>query len=1089
MKQASSLLFIIPLLGLLLSNGVSSQNSATKNNKNNTTSVIDVSLAGKRVPFVPNLGQWEDDSFDYLAKFGPFSEIAFDPKGWRLALLNRHLRQDSSGTDPEIIPPDGVLLRFQIVGQKSARLQPGNQLPGAYNYFVGEPKRWRTQVPLYAYVEYVSDNNVTVRLTSQDRRLFYMLDAKPGASLSQLKLRVDGVNAMEVAKNGALLMHTPVGTIVHSPPVAINNDGSKADTQAWHYVVDNLSSSFSVRPRSGGSGASIAASASGTQVAFSTLFGGGDLDQINASAEHVPGVVTSVGITFATLFGLDAFPTTPGAFLATHKPWTKASGLNNWPITHDQAVALDGSSKKAVDGFITQIRFDNKEPLGYGLGDDSGYGGPGVPFFGNPHSPFGTASLPEPPVAEMLFSTFVGSKANDYLEAVDVQDDGLITVAGYIEHNPFDPGAPDNDYPLTSNAAQKVFNKTYGDSVLKFAFREGIVSQFDPTKFGNDQLLYSTYYGGTYHDDIRSVVAHGKAHMTISGLTSSHDLPGIGSYSFDTTLGITGAPKVTAFPQVISNEYDGFIARIKPIEQEKGGSAFTYTGFDVGTEPPTKVAWATYLGGGDNPFPGTFDMITDMHIANNSPTGKITVVGRTDSKDFPVKNPIQAQLQFESDASLNWDAFIAQIRLDDDKMVLEFSTYLGGDHFDIVEGVAVDAKTGWIYIVGNTLSAHVGPSFIPGFYPSTKPFPTTPNAFDKYINDFSADDFYIPSCFPTSPPFFDSFVSIIDPETPALVASTYFGGVRDEIGTDIAVSQTGLVTITGWTHSPGKFSVAGASIPNGSLPVTMNAYDSSFNDGGPVLFDICGVGTSTEAADIFVARFNKDLSRLLYSTYLGAKQGDFVRDLHMSDRGTAVIAGHTYSNDSGIDGFPFVGSPWSYESFPTTPDAYNTNYTNANEAWGMHVNTYIGNERFNLGEAYVAAIEAPTQGIVRYGQPSKNCGEQLVTIDVMDQPLAGSSDFELSVVNAPELESGFFWVSTQGPQIPPLSWNDVKQWVKNPITVPAVTDANGIHISAFDLSTYLPDDQIWVQFVSPNPGCQAYAGNFVSSGALEITLQ
>lgn len=140
------------------------------------------------------------------------------------------------------------------------------------------------------------------------------------------------------------------------------------------------------------------------------------------------------------------------------------------------------------------------------------------------------------------------------------------------------------------------------------------------------------------------------------------------------------------------------------------------------------LIYSTYLGGtgGDN---------TGRGVALDS-AGNAYVIGETTSTDFPIVNPIQA-----ANAG-SGDAFVT--KLDASGSTLMFSTYLGGAGADVAEGIAVDAS-GKAYIAGMTGSS----------------------------------DFPVLAAFqPQSGGFVDAFVTKLNPNTPALVYSTYLGAKR-----------------------------------------------------------------------------------------------------------------------------------------------------------------------------------------------------------------------------------------------------------------------------------------------------------------------
>src|SRR5262249_44078493 len=141
------------------------------------------------------------------------------------------------------------------------------------------------------------------------------------------------------------------------------------------------------------------------------------------------------------------------------------------------------------------------------------------------------------------------------------------------------------------------------------------------------------------------------------------------------------------------------------------------------------------------------------------------ISGRTESTNFPLKNPLQDRLHGQR------DAFIAIFSPDGE---LRYSTYLGGEPAtagvrdeEAAYGIAVDSLL-TIYGSGSTTS--------------TK-FPTV-NAIQ-----------------PTFGGVDDAFVSKLSLLGSSLIYSTYLGGTRTDVGRGIAVDALGNAYVTGYTLS------------------------------------------------------------------------------------------------------------------------------------------------------------------------------------------------------------------------------------------------------------------------------------------------
>lgn len=235
-----------------------------------------------------------------------------------------------------------------------------------------------------------------------------------------------------------------------------------------------------------------------------------------------------------------------------------------------------------------------------------------------------------------------------------------------------------------------------------------------------------------------------------------------------------------------------------------------------------------------------------------------------------------------------------------------FSTYLGGGDYDYITSVATD-KDSNLFAVG---------------YTSSKNLPTTSGSYkkDSRISQFGESDIFISK--------FDKFGN--------LVTCTYFGSFVDDRATDIKINNSNEVLIIGYVHQTSTF------------PVTMNAYDTTANgfydcfiskfdnglttlvastliggrkDDYPMSLDIDDVnnvyitGYTTEITDslfypttqsayeksykgnydVFVSKFNNELTVLMLSTLFGGNKDDFAQDIKVTPSGGVLVTGFTKS--------------------------------------------------------------------------------------------------------------------------------------------------------------------------------------------------
>ena len=223
---------------------------------------------------------------------------------------------------------------------------------------------------------------------------------------------------------------------------------------------------------------------------------------------------------------------------------------------------------------------------------------------------------------------------------------------------------------------------------------------------------------------------------------------------------------------------------------------------------------------------------------------------------------------------------------------LVYSTYLGGNGYDIAQGIAVDSA-GNAYVTGWTGS---------GNFPTKNPFQGA-NA-GRY----------------------DAFVTKLSPTGSALVYSTYLGGGAgngNDIAQGIAVDSAGNAYVTGWTGS-------------GNFP-TKNPFQ----------------GHGAGSYDAFVTKLSPTGNALVYSTYLGGGGRDIAYGIVVDSAGNAYVTGQTYSTNFPTKN-PFQGVFGGYvDAFVTklSPDGSALVYSTY--LGGSGLDTGYGIALDSAGNAYV----------------------------------------------------------------------------------------------------------------------------------------
>ena len=302
------------------------------------------------------------------------------------------------------------------------------------------------------------------------------------------------------------------------------------------------------------------------------------------------------------------------------------------------------------------------------------------------------------------------------------------------------------------------------------------------------------------------------------------------------------------------------------------------------------ISYATWLGG------------TGGEQANAiavDATGNAYVVGWTNSNDFPLLTPYDRSL-----GKYDTDAFVSKLNAAGTALV--WSTYLGSgsnpiSSTDRALGVAVDTS-GHTYVIGTTDGSD---------------FPVTTNAYQKGVAGGG------------------SFVAKLGPAGNTLVYSTYLVGAT---ANGIAVDAAGNAYVAGtasasFVTTPGALrTVAGSPVTafvlklnaTGSAPVyatylggsggdtatsiAVDAQGNAFVAGWTTSSDFPLVNpfqsTQRGGKEAFVAKLDASGTRLAYATLLGGALDDQVNAIAIDAKGSAYVAGETYSWDFPVkDGF------------------------------------------------------------------------------------------------------------------------------------------------------------------------------------------
>ena len=543
----------------------------------------------------------------------------------------------------DLPPLRTTVLRMRLVGgNPQVQVEALEALPGKVNYFIGnDPTKWRTSIPTFARIRYRAVYpGVDVEYYGRRGGLEYDLRVAPGGDARAIRLGFEGVDRVEVDRQGDLVLHVAGGQIRQGKPRVYQEAGGVRQEVAGRYrlrgpheVGMQVGAYDSRRPLVIDPVLSYS-----TYLGGSLSAGGGvgedrgfSIAVDRAGNAYVTGFTTS--INFPVTPG--PFQTTPGggedAFVtklnATGSALVYSTYLGGNSNDEGKGIAVDGVGSAYVTGFTYSTNF------------------PTTP--GAFQTAFGTKSVPNTndvfvtklnaTGSALVYSTYLGGNSSDEGIGIAVDGTGNAYVTGFTYST---------NFPTTPGA----FQTSSGGGADTFA------TKLDTT---GSVLLYSTYLGGSGGDFGNGIAVDGAGNAYVTGVTTSSTFP-VTVGAFQTAFGTKST----------STNFDVFVAKVNTAAS--GASSLVYS---------------TYLGGSDNDF--------GNGIAVDG-AGNAYVTGFTSSPNFPISLGA-----FQTAIGGGEDAFVAKLNATGSALV--YSTYLGGSGTDEGDAVAVDGA-GNAYVTGSTSS-------------------------------------------------------------------------------------------------------------------------------------------------------------------------------------------------------------------------------------------------------------------------------------------------------------------------------------------------------------------------------------------------
>lgn len=427
------------------------------------------------------------------------------------------------------------------------------------------------------------------------------------------------------------------------------------------------------------------------------------------------------------------------------------------------------------------------------------------------------------------YSTYFGNGYIDNIFDSCVDSNGNIIIIGDTKSSYL---------PTTEGVISEDHNGGYGDVFI--------------AKFDNkcENLLFSTYLGGSDIDWGRGVAVDSDGNIYATGYTISNDFPtspnafndtrnGNNADIFVTKIDPTGS--TILYSTYIGGRGDDYVGKI---DVDEDGAAYIvgesyYDGYPVNK---------TYANPSDNKFlvitkfspDGSF-LDFSINVGTGGIQGNDIVVD--DNKNTYVTGSVSNYIHVTNDVyddTYNGYEDVFVMKLNRGGEIL-FSTYVGGSYIDRGYSIDVDASEN-IYVTGETLELTVNSS----------DFPITAGAYKRNIDGGG-----------------DAFVFQMDKFGSSLNYSTFLGGESGEVGYCIDIDENKNAYISGKVGSEDYHS-------------TYGSFCNQKNGG---------------IWDTFLTVVNNGGSDLLYSSYLGGTNTDIGSSVQYIGNYSVVLAGYTESRD------------------------------------------------------------------------------------------------------------------------------------------------------------------------------------------------
>ncbi len=512
------------------------------------------------IEFIENKGQWDskvlfmgkvsNGSF-FIRKDG-FTVVQYHPGDF--ADLYQKIHDGSISSYPNGVPVRSHSFHVDFVNANpEVTVVPEKPISTVSNFFYGnDPSKWGEGCRMYQAI--TAENiypGVNVRFYTDNGFLKYDIIAKPGADVSRIALKYDGVDKLQV-KGKELVIGTSIGDLREALPYSFQTDLHERKEINSKYIVKDKIVRFNLQNYDPTKTLVI-----DPQVVFCS-FSGSVADNWGYTATYGPdGSMYGGGIVFAS-----GFPTQAGAFQSNYQGDYDIGIIKLSPdgVNRIYATYIGGSGKEQPQSLIVDPQ-GNLIIAGRTNSPKTGLGS--FPLLNGAADLIGACGLYDIVIVKLnasgtalIGSKRIGGTAND---GVNISENRQLGTTSLMRNYGDDGRSEVNLDPAGNVYVASCTNSNVGTTANNFPIvgspfqsspggqQDAVVIKLNPTL---SSVLFSSYLGGSGNDAayVLTIAPNGDIY-TAGGTESDASFPGVRTG----TVGPNNHGSVDGFVAVISS--------------------------------------------------------------------------------------------------------------------------------------------------------------------------------------------------------------------------------------------------------------------------------------------------------------------------------------------------------------------------------------------------------------------------------------------------------------------------------------------------------------------------------------------------------